>query len=120
MPGDAWERTEKELVRKICCDNLLLVCAKVCGGTMTWRGLTEEDLCFRFSCTCLACIRSGQYATGCDSGESTIVDYCPELYVIALVHVMCTECNIGVDGGHRDIAFCCKYVVITYVCCLWI
>ena len=66
--------------------------------------------------------RSGQYATGGDSGESTIVEYCPELHVIALVHVIFTECNISVDGGHKDIAFCCRYVVMTYVCCLlmWI
>ena len=62
------------------------------------------------------CARSGQYATGGDSGESPIVDYWPELCVNASFHVMFTECNISVDGGHKDIAFCCEYVVMTYVC----
>ena len=94
----------------------------------TWRGLEEEDVLFfvshvhAFLCSSS---RSGQYATGGDSGESTIVDYCPELYVIASVHVMFTECNLSVDGGHKDIALCCNYVVtvvMTLGCCLlmWI
>ena len=83
---------------------------------MTWRGLKEEDLCFCFSCTCLSGIRSGQYATRGDSGESTIVDYCPELHVSASVHVMFKECKISVERGHKDVAFCCEYVVMTYVC----
>ena len=110
-------------------DEINCLCAQKVGEPCTWeRWLVEMFEIWRYVVVSHAYVfwclssRSGQYTTGCDSGESTIVGYCPEMQVIALVHVMYTECDISVDGGHRDGAFCCKYVVMTYVCCLlmWI